>query len=181
MTRPTRPEIGAGNNAWDSDVNDGFIQLYDRPLPIVVHDGDLASLQTARPANQYDWCLAVVNYDGDSGASKHLAFSDGTAWRLMSNWQMNRSSLRTITSALTVGVGDDTIIVTGASNVTVTLPAIGNGNEGRRVRIKHKGTGTVTVARTGSDTIDGATSFTIDTQYSSFEFVSDGTSDWMVF
>lgn len=182
MSRPLRPAVDSGTNAWDADVNDGFIQLYDRPLPALLFAGTLAELETARPAAQYEWCMAIVEYDANASSGNMLAFSDGTAWRLASNWQLlHRHKIRSITGGTTPTVDDDLIVVTGSGSPTVTLPAITAGNKGRRIRIKHKGTGTITVARTGSDTIDGATSFSIPDQYSSFEFVSDGTSDWMIF
>lgn len=182
MSRPTRPTIDSGSNGWDAVVNTALQQLYDRPLPVFLHAGDLASLEALRPAAQFEWCFAIVDYDGGTSPGKALAFSDGSAWRPASNWQLlHRSTFTEVSSAHAVADGDDTIVVTGASNLTLTLPAIADGNEGRRVRVKHTGTGTVTVATTGGDTVDGAASYAIDTQHSALEFVSDGTGNWLVF
>ena len=41
-------------------------------------------------------------------------------------------------------------------------------------------TNNITVNPSGSDTIDGATSFTIEGDWSAFGFISDGTSNWSI-
>lgn len=79
------------------------------------------------------------------------------------------------------GDGYTTIFVTtGSSTRTITLPAAAN-NVGRSITIKKvdNGTGKVTLARTGADTIDGSTGFSIGVgavnQYHYITLVSDGT------
>lgn len=182
MSRPTRINIDSGAQSWEAVVNSNFQQVFDRPFAVLVFEGTLAELELARPAASYEWCLAIVEYDGESTGNA-LAFSDGTAWRLASNWQLlNRHAIASSDSNVTVDDSHDVIITTSNDSQTVTLPEPTAANEGRRVRIKHRGEGTVTVASAGSGaTIDGAADFAIATQYSSFEFVSDGVSDWMVF
>ena len=69
--------------------------------------------------------------------------------------------------------------VTGAT--TITLPAAASGNSGKEIRIKVMGSDTVTVGRTGSDTIDGAASdYSLDVQYSSITLVSNGSNGWEI-
>lgn len=66
---------------------------------------------------------------------------------------------------------------------TVTLPAIGTSNKGFPITVKNQSasTNTITIARTGGDTIDGAAaSTTITTARGVLRFVSDGTGDWML-
>jgi hypothetical protein len=61
--------------------------------------------------------------------------------------------------------------------LTATMPtAVGNTN---LYTIKRTGTGTVTVATTGGQTIDGVSTFTINTQYQAIGLISDGTN-WVV-
>ena len=67
---------------------------------------------------------------------------------------------------------------TGGANFTVTLPTA-VGATGRAYILKHSGTGTVTVATTSSQTIDGVTSLTVATQYTAYTFVSNG-SNWII-
>ena len=85
----------------------------------------------------------------------------------------------------TVVVGDagDLIRVTTTSGaVTITLPLISSVSDGFKVAIvKWTGdTNQVAIARSGSDTINGATSASIGSQYTSTTFVADfETSQWL--
>ncbi len=75
-------------------------------------------------------------------------------------------------------------VTTGASTITLTLPAA-SANTGRTIVVTKvdTGAGKVTIARAGSDTIDGMTSSDIgtgaDNQYASITIVSDGTG-WYI-
>jgi hypothetical protein len=73
-------------------------------------------------------------------------------------------------------VDDDT----AGSTVTITLPAA-SGLEGREYNIKKLGsTANVIVDGNGAETIDGATTATLTTQYESITVVCDGTSWWII-
>lgn len=179
MARPTRITVNSGDNAWEGEVNSNLQQLYDRPLPIYLHGDTLTDLQSTFPAAQYAWCLAIVDYDGAATPGTHLAFSNGTEWKLVSNWEFfNRHTFKGITTTYTVLDADDVVVVTGASTFTITLPAIADANEGRIVTIKHAGTGIITVDGNGSNTIDGAANVQLQNQYDSVILISDGTSNW---
>lgn len=65
------------------------------------------------------------------------------------------------------------------ANGTFTVSLLENQPPGTTVLIKNTGTGTITVSRSGSDTIDGATSKTMSTQYEMLGFVSDGKNWWI--
>lgn len=81
-------------------------------------------------------------------------------------------------------VSYETVLVnTTGGAVTVNLPAIAASNKGHRITIKDVGraAAAITVARAGSDTIDGATSMSLagtgkEGEYAVLE--SDGTSEW---
>jgi len=182
MTRPTRITVNSGDNSWESQLNTNLQQIYDLPFPPLLHAGTLANLEASRPAAQYQWCIAVVDYDGAGTPGEHLAFSNGTAWKLASNWEfINRRTFRGITTTDAFADTDETIVVTGAASFVLTLPAITDANEGRVCRVKNNGTGTVTITPTGGDTIDGSPTKPSSTQYDAFEFISDGTSNWQIF
>lgn len=70
-----------------------------------------------------------------------------------------------------------------ANSITVTLPLASVGN-GKRVIIKDEsGTatiGAISIARSGSDLIDGQTSESLTTNYESITLVSDGVSKWFI-
>lgn len=66
---------------------------------------------------------------------------------------------------------------------TVTLPAASTAtNPGRNIiDIKNIGTGTITVARAGSDTIDGATSYSLSVQYQSITLIANTAGNgWLI-
>lgn len=71
---------------------------------------------------------------------------------------------------------DYVYLVTGTTTITLP-PAAGNSN---LYTIKRVGTGVVTIAAGGSDTIDGSVSAAINVQYQSLTLVSDGTSIWNI-
>ena len=66
---------------------------------------------------------------------------------------------------------------------TLTLPAANAVNKGEPIIISDgagasNGANTITVARAGSDTINGVSSVSLSTQYGVAMFISDGTSKW---
>jgi hypothetical protein len=71
----------------------------------------------------------------------------------------------------TMTVQDGPVLASGT--ITVTLPAAASAVG--RYTVKNVGTGTVTVAP-AAGTIDGAANFTMVVQYSSVDFISDGTN-----
>lgn len=82
------------------------------------------------------------------------------------------------TAAYTILSTDDTIDFTGATTVTATL-LTAVGFTGKRFTIKNSGTGVITVATTSSQTIDGVTTFTLPSQYTSVTVQSDG-ANWKI-
>jgi hypothetical protein len=181
MARYTRKVISTGTNAWNAEANDNHLNTFDRPFPIIKHAGDLASLQSAWPAASYDQCLAICQLTATAGDGLIIAISDGTAWNSVGGWQLFNRVVRTaITNTYPVVDADDYIVITGSNTFALTLPAIAGSNKERKITVKHKGTGTVTVTPTGGDTIDTAGTFVMATQFQSYSFTSDGTSDWEI-
>lgn len=90
----------------------------------------------------------------------------------------------TKTSAYTVVLGDfgKTILCSASGAAfTVTLLAAATAGDGFRVAFKKtdSSVNAVTIDGNGAETIDGATTVTLDVQYDSFELVSDG-SNWHI-
>jgi len=73
-------------------------------------------------------------------------------------------------------------VTSTAAPRTITLPAASAVTAGRTYVVKDEsgaaGTNNITVARAGADTIDGATSKVINTNYGSVMLYSDGVSKW---
>jgi hypothetical protein len=181
MSRFTRKEISTGYNAWNAEVNDDFINVFDRPIALIKHAGNLTSLGSSYTASSYDQCLAICQYSATAGDGLIFAVSNGTTWVPVNGWELfNRIQFTAVTNTHGVGATEDFIVITGSNTFALTLPAIAGANTGRKITVKHKGTGTVTVTPTGGDTIDGSATHVLGTQYMSFAYISDGTSDWLI-
>lgn len=76
------------------------------------------------------------------------------------------------------------MIVDTSAVRTITLPLASAVTAGRIYIIKdatgQADTNAISIARAGSDTIDGATSYSMDEEYGSRVVVSDGSSSWYV-
>lgn len=76
---------------------------------------------------------------------------------------------------------DDIVEFTSlTTNRTITLPAASSVSAGKTLVIRNATANgsTITVSRAGSDTIDGATSFTFAGAYSSMRLISNGSNAW---
>jgi hypothetical protein len=108
----------------------------------------------------------------ESGALRYKT-SVGTV-RTVAGDVVSKSANYTATNA------DSKILATGGtSGITITLPAATLGAE-YVIKKVDAGAGAVTVATTSSQTIDGATTKALTTQWASVRVVSDGTA-WFVF
>ena len=72
----------------------------------------------------------------------------------------------------------DYVIDCTSGTFTVTLPA-SSGKTGRILIIKNSGAGTITVDGNASETIDGASTYSIAVQYGTIQIMSDGTN-WKI-
>lgn len=91
-------------------------------------------------------------------------------------------NINTQTTSYTIGKSDAVVFADATSaNVTITLPSAPSvaGYRFYVKRIDASTTNTVTVSRSGSDTIDGMTSLTLDTQYTAIAVVSSGAT-WYI-
>ncbi|HUS26090.1 MAG TPA: hypothetical protein VMY99_01960 [Nevskiaceae bacterium] len=125
-------------------------------------------------------------YRNSSGNFARLAVgADGKTLRVSSGspaWTDATLATSTKTSNYTI-TGTDVIIFADATsgNVTITLPTASS-NTGYRFYIKRidNAGNTCTVARSGSDTIDGQTSLSLDLQYTSMTVVSNGSAWYII-
>lgn len=100
--------------------------------------------------------------------------------------RLQETRTRLVSAATTVTAGDDILLVdTTGGSVTVTLP-VASTVPGKRVQVKKMiAANTVTVSRSGSDTIDGATTSAFTTQYTCMVYVScitaaPATWNWII-
>lgn len=86
-----------------------------------------------------------------------------------------------LTTTYSVGATDDVLLCSGSA-FTITLPAA-IGVPGRVLYIKKTDASAlniITIARTGSDTIDGALTLALTAQYETAVLISDAASNWAV-
>lgn len=140
----------------------------------------------------------LAAFDDTSGATGDIYYRDASGYfvRLgigatgqvltvasgLPSWGQGIFVTSTKTGTTYTITNSDTVIIADATSnsITVTLP-VASGSPGYRFFVKRKdATGnTVTIVRSGSDTIDGATSQTLNQQYTSMTVVSDG-SNWYI-
>ena len=89
------------------------------------------------------------------------------------------SKVNTVTASTTLDDTYSNVLCNNTTAITITLP-LANTCLGRVYHIKKINTGTVTVARSGTNTIDGGTSWLLDDPYEIAMFVSDGNGTWAV-
>lgn len=131
----------------------------------------------------YSTATNTVNTKFGSILTRLAACSITNAWGALQPFTGMALNYVTTSSGISVGSTHDVIGATGgAGGITITLPAA-NANNGRIIRIvkADNGAGAITVARAGADTIEGATSLSLATQYKKCILISDGSSNWYDF
>jgi hypothetical protein len=142
----------------------------------------------------------VALYDDSSGATGDLYYRDSTGnfvrlpvgssgktLRVASGlpaWSDADATLATSTKTSNYTIsGTDVVVFADATsgNVTITLPTA-SANAGYRFYVKRidGSANTCSIARSGSDTIDGQTSISLDLQYTSLTVVSDGSAWYII-
>lgn len=129
----------------------------------------------------------VLAYKNSAGTETQVATtavatptSQGTTTSYFATIQSSVLTTTNANATSTTTDGYETYLFsTGNTNRTLTLPAA-SANAGRVMIVKKtdSGTGLVTITRAGSDTIDGATTLVLTSQYDSVTLVCDGSAAW---
>lgn len=125
------------------------------------------NLTNLNASNLASGTVAIARIGTGSPSALNYLRGDG-AWSVI--------AATTAKSATYSAVAGDFVLATGT--FTVTLPAAAS-NTNAEINVKNVSTGVITIGRTGADTIDGATSQSLATQYQSMTLVSDGTNWWI--
>ncbi len=162
---PTFAKLTLSNTSATALTVGGGLTIGTGVVALVTAAGQITDISSTTFAS-----LSGANLTGLNGSN----ISSGTidAARLPSGI----APATTAKSGTYSAVAGDFVLATGT--FTVTLPAAAS-NLNAVIDVKNVSTGTITVGRTGGDTIDGATSQTLSSQYQSFTFVSDGTNWWI--
>jgi hypothetical protein len=168
------------NITGDLDINENYLTDVGS-MRLVSQGATLVTPQDLRALYSVSGDLYYNNGSGTpiqitSGGSVTAA-SDGIA-RAFERMSVNSNTV--ISAAGTTSYYD----VDTTSGVTFTLPSAAGVAAGRFYEFKDT-TGSaaannIVINRAGADTIDGATSVTIDTNYGGRRLISDGTSKWAV-
>ena len=104
----------------------------------------------------------------------------GGSYHLSQEQYETINTLSTKTANYTATSTDGTLLVDATSGtVTITLPAASSRKE-LHIKKIDSSVNAVSVARAGSDTIEGNTSASLAAQYNSITLYSDGTSTWYI-
>lgn len=150
---------------------------------------NVATLTTSGAHNLSTGCIVVV-----SGISVNGSVFNGTYTVLSTPSSTTFTYARTnadiasvactgsIVMSLYLATNADCTIECTANTFTVTLPTAippAGSPAGRVYNIKNTGTGVITIATTSGQTIDGSSTQTLNTQYSSLRLQSNGTN-WII-
>ena len=89
------------------------------------------------------------------------------------------TSILSVTGSVTLNANNHTVLATTDTTQTITLPAASSSTIGKELYIVKTGVGTVTVSAAGADTINGSSSKSLTTQYSSLRIVGESSSSWV--
>lgn len=140
----------------------------------------------------------IVRFYSKSGDGLYYKNSGGTESQLSTTSVATPTAAGTVTSyfptiqsavrttdanyTITTTDGFGYFIINTTASRTLTLPAA-SANAGRVIKVKKTSSSTANtliISRAGSDTIDGATSYTLTQQYDSLTIVCDGSATWSV-
>lgn len=121
-----------------------------------------------------------VNTDGGN-ALQYVMFSDGTIQRTAAGAGTTVTTI-TISGGVSISSSGNILVLAtgGAAGITLTLPtAVGAAGQSACLKKTDSGVGTVTIATTGGQTIDGSSNYFLTNQYQYVTVESDG-SNWYI-
>ena len=178
-----------------NDPSSNAVYAVSAGADTLLQDNVYEGMTTALSANVVQVAVSVADTYGNTHVTSSVAynydFTGATAISgstlLLSGSLLNSGtvSLDNTDSPYTItGTQQFILIDPSGGDVTVNMPDATT-YPGREIRFKltqAAGANTVTLQRQGSDTIDGATTYTdLDIQYESISTVSDGGTGWFIF
>jgi hypothetical protein len=162
MAKPSFVEIQNGLNGWDATVNDNFIRLFDKPIPIFLHAGDQTDLEAGFPATSHEECLVIVDHTV-LGLVPYMVDKNapgGAAWRLIGELTGKRAPTA-VSGVTTLSISDEMVLIDATGAFTITLaPAIDMVGSTIRLKIS-TGASTIVIDGSGAETIDGVLTFSL--------------------
>jgi hypothetical protein len=158
------PSLQPGGNA-----NFGIYLSGEPSIVITAGGGNMLTIANGNTRSGNDF-RPVADVGNDLG-------QNGARWK--DAWVRSYiHSVSTITGTTTLDATYYVVLCSSGSPFTVNLPAAAS-NTGRVYFIKNINTGTVTIDGNASETIDGATTYSLSAQYQGVLIVSNGTN-WFI-
>lgn len=182
LTDPTKPHYDIQTNPlkwYDAGANDKGQVAYDNANDELVHSA--ANATSSNTSLRLKTSARSIKID-DSASTPGIKLSPNSSPVTMVSGVFEHKVHSTITSNQTADASAGVWpIDTTSGTVTLTLPAA-SGCGGREYLIKriNAGVNLATIARTGSDTFEGATSLSLGAQWKSYTLVSDGSATWWI-
>lgn len=174
MAKPSRENVQSGLNGWEGSINNNFVKLFDRPVPVFLHTGDETDLETGFPAAGYEEALCVVNHT-TLGLTLYLVDknhpSGSAKWIPLGAYLSNPPVVANTSQTLDWDARQ--VISNPGGPITLTLRPAGQ-VPGKVINVKNVSTNTVTLS--AASNIDGAVSYPISVQYQSVTLYSDGST-----
>lgn len=155
----------------DSSMIQGVIDQIGSGKSIFVMSGDYRSASVTLGENQtmiLENGVTNLSIDASASGAKVIRHSGIIIYNVI-----------TKTSNYTASNGDCVLANASSGAITITLPSPSS-NAIVNVKKIDSSTNAVTVEPNGSETINGSSSKTIDTQYESYTFISDGTNWYII-
>jgi hypothetical protein len=183
-----RPTVYAGSSGLAADQQVVFRAATGRNRSLVWQTGTvdrwkLRTNSSAESGSNVGSDFSILSYD-DAGTlidtpvsitrAANGTFTLARPFTTSSGRTVATQNITASAGTTVLGIAVDAAIVTGSTTHTLTLPAAATG---RRLFLKNRSTGTVTVNRAGSDTIDGGTTFNLTAGQGTILIVNNST-DW---
>ena len=134
------------------------------------------------------YIVTVNNFNGKynlpSGTSATVKQRYGTNTFEIIEYELPNKGCLEVSSDTTLNFYQKVMVDASAGEVVLTLPlSTGSGMAGSEYEVKKidASVNNVIVSGTGTDTVDGQTTYTISNQYEAAKFVACGTDQWFVF
>jgi hypothetical protein len=176
MAKPSRDNIQNGNQGWDATVNNNFIRLYDRPMPVFLHTGDQTDVATSFPPASYEECLVIVDHTV-VGLTPYMVDknhpSGSATWVPLGMRHAGKRPPTFHTGSVTLGYDELLVIGNPGAIATYTFQPVAD-MAGLTVTIKNVSAFVITADADGAETIDGNLTYPIPAG-ASVDFYCDGS------
>lgn len=157
-----------GTMSWQGDDGTNFINAADITVTCTgpIGTGQVPGIMKLRTATSAGAITAAVTIDSAQGVTTAAGMG------------AHARSVVSAAGTTVLDASDHLVVVTGSTTQTLTLPAA---SVAHMIWLKNRSSGTVTVNRAGSDTIDGGTSITLTGGANQGYILSPVGTDYLIY